>query len=332
MRKKTFQLKDDNRAAYWMAGVMAQIVSVQDHDRGITLDANDVTALFARELEHIDAEIQRTNFAPLKAAEFLEITAGGGPGCNEETYRKVTEIANAKWASSQDTDVNYADVVGSEYTRKVRDINHGYRYTVVELQNAALSPTIRLDVERKEAAVNGIRRLMDTSALIGDAALGWTGLFNDPNVPVVSAITGGWTTTATGHQIAADVGKLVRSVFKATKENYAAKILGVPLAMIDAFDKPLTNTSDLTVKAYVEKTFDIKIIFSHHLDTASGTSGFRAVAAAKGKDVARFIANQPFQELKPQEVGTNVNVPCIGRAAGTQVRQPLALAYMDLAA
>lgn len=329
--KKPFIPSDKNRNVQYMAGIIAQLVQLQD-EHGITLDANDVTPVFARELEHIDAELQRTKFAPLKASEFLEITSGGGPGVNEETYRKVTEVGAAKWSSSQDTEVPYADVVGTEYTRKVTQLTSGYRYTVVELQNAATSPTVRLDAERKEAAVNAIRRKMDNAALIGDAALGWTGLFNDPNVPLVTAITGNWTTAATGHQIAADVGKLVRSVFKATKENYEASILGVPTAMVDAFDKPLTTTSDITVRAYVEKVYNVTIITSHLLDTASGANGFRAVAAAKGKDVARFIANQPFQELKPQEVGTNINVPCFGRAAGTQVRQPLAVAYMDLAA
>lgn len=329
--KRKFVRSQDNADTWFMAARIAGLIPLSSTGT-FTLDANDVTALFARELEHIDTEIQRTKFAPLKAAEFIAITAGGGPNVNQETYRKITEVGKAAWMGPAATEVPYSDVVGNEYTRDVRNLAAGYRYSVIELQNAAASPTIRLDAERKESAVNMIRRRIDDALLIGDADIGWTGLFNDPNVPLVTAITGNWTTTATGHQIAADIGKLVRSVFKATKEHYEAKYLGIPTAMVDAFDKPLTTTSDITVRAYVERTFGVTIVTSHHLDTASVGGGFRVIAGIKDKSVARGIVNQPFQELPPQHMGTDIRVPCIGRAAGVQVRQPLAIAYMDLAA
>jgi hypothetical protein len=328
--KNTFKRTASNASVWHMAARIAGFIPTVGNS--ITLDANDVTAYFARELEHVDTEIQRTKFAPLKAAEFLEITSGGGPNVNQETYRKVTEIGRAEWISNASTEVVYSDVVGSEYTRDVRSLASGYRYSVIELQNAAASPTIRLDTERKESAVNMVRRRIDDALLIGESTLGWTGLFNDANVPLVTAITGAWTTTATGHQIAADFGKLVRSLFKATKEHYEASVVGIPTAMIDAFDKPLTTTSDITVREYVEKTFKVKIVTSHHLDTAGAGGIFRVVAMAKGKDVVRGIVNQPFQELAPQHLGLDIRVPCFARAAGVQVRQPLAVAYMDLAA
>jgi len=329
--KRKFTRSAENAAIWMTAARVASFIPLNTHGT-LTLDANDVTALFARELEHIDTELQRTKFAPLKSAEMLEITSGGGPNVNQETYRKVTELGRAAWISSAATEVPYSDVVGNEYTRNVNQLAAGYRYSVIEMQNAAASPTIRLDTERKEAAVNMIRRMIDTTLLIGDAKVGWTGLFNDANVPLVTAITGNWTTTATGHQIAADVGKLVRSIFKATLENYEASVLAIPNFMIDAFDKPLTTTSDITVKTYVEKTFNVKIITSHHLDTAGAGGIKRVVAMAKGKDVARGIVNQPFQELPPQHQGLDIRVPCFGRMAGVQVRQPLAIAYMDLSA
>lgn len=319
-----------NAAVFVMAAKLAGIVPIQNK-QGLTLDANDVTAYFQRELEHVDTELQRTKFAPLKAAEFLDITAGGGPNVNQETYRKVTELGEAEWSGGASTEVPYVDVVGTEYTRDVRNLTAGYRYSVIELQNAALG-TIRLDAERKEAAVNAIRRKMDAAALIGNTKLGWTGLFNDPNVPLVTAITGNWTTSATGHQIAADLGKLIRSIFKVTLENYEAKVLGLPTDFVEALDKPLTTTSDIPVREYVEKLYGVKIITSHHLNTAGAGGIKRVVACAKGKDVARFIANQPFAERPPQDAGMDVRVPCYARAAGTQVRQPLAVAYMDLAA
>ena len=60
-----------------------------------SLDANDLTAIFARELEWIDATIMREEFAPLKSEQLIPYHPAGGPGVDLVTYRKITELGQA---------------------------------------------------------------------------------------------------------------------------------------------------------------------------------------------------------------------------------------------
>jgi hypothetical protein len=316
------------------ASLIAQIVLANPGTaQSITLDANDLTAVFARELEWVDQQLQRTEFLPLKSKELIDWDSRGGPGINQVTWRKVTEVGKAEWIGNVTTELPAVDVVGNEYTRDVRNLGALYRYSVFELKNAAESPTIRLDSERKSAAYNAVMRKHDVTALIGDTTIGWTGLFNDANVPLVTAITGNWSTSATGEQIAADLSKLVWSVYKATLENYEIDTLALPTAFAQVFDKVISNTG-ISVRKYIQDTFpQIKrIITSVYLDTAGAGSIKRVLAFKKSKDVVLYGANDPFNEEPPQAAGLDFRVPVYGRSSGTQIRKPLAMAYMDLAA
>src|SRR5690606_8311461 len=120
------------------AALIAQIVLANPGTaHGITLDANDLTAVFARELEWIDQQLQRTEFLPLKSKELIDWDSRGGAGVNQVTWRKVTEVGKADWIGNTTTELPAVDVVGNEYSRDVRNLGAFYRYSVFELKNAA---------------------------------------------------------------------------------------------------------------------------------------------------------------------------------------------------
>ncbi len=299
----------------------------------LTMDANDLTAVFARELEWIDTTIQREEFAPLKSEQLIPYHPSGGPGVDLVTYRKITELGRAEFIGNGTTQLPRVDVVGDEYTRSVKNLGVAWAVTVFELLKVATNPTIHLDTERKTAAVNAIRRLHDRTAFEGNADIGWTGFINDPNVPLVTPITGDWANPATTPlQIVADVNKLTWSIFIATKELYEPETLLIPTSLGETLDQPIGDNAERTVRKFVlENSAHVKKIeTTHYLETASAGNGNRLMAYKRHPDVVRYGANELFAEEPQQAKALELETPCHGRTSGTQIRRPLAIAYMDL--
>jgi hypothetical protein len=297
----------------------------------LTMDANDLTAVFARELEWIDSTLEREQFAPLKSEQLIPYHPSGGPGVNAVTYRKVTELGRAEFIGNGTTQLPRVDVVGTEFSRRVENLGVAWAVTVFELLAVAANPTIHIDTERKAAAVNAVRRLHDRTAFEGNALLGWTGLINDPNVPLVTAITGDWA-TSTPLQKIADANKLTWSIFTATKELYEADTLIIPTSLGETLDQPLGDNADKTVRRFIlDNSAHVKRIeTTHFLETAGAGSTRRIIAYKKHPDVLRYGANELFAEEPQQAKGLEFETPCHGRTSGTQIRRPLAMAYMDV--
>lgn len=297
----------------------------------LTMDANDLTAVFARELEWIDATLEREQFAPLKSEELIPYHPSGGPGINTVTYRKVTELGQATFIGNGTTVLPRVDVVGEEYSRKVENMGVAWAVTVFELLAVAANPLIHIDTERKSAAVNAIRRKHDRTAFEGSTVLGWTGLVNDPNVPLVTPGTGSWATSNPLQKIA-DINKLTWSIFVATKELYEADTLIMPTSLGETLDTPLGENADKTVRSFIiaNSAHIRKIETTHYLENASVTDGPRVLAYKKHPDVLRYGANEIFAEEPQQARGLEFETPCHGRTSGTQIRRPLAMAYMDV--
>jgi hypothetical protein len=297
----------------------------------LTMDANDLTAVFARELEWIDAKLEREEFAPLKSEQLIPYHPSGGPGIDTVTYRKITELGLAEFVGNGNTQLPRVDVVGTEYSRKVQNMGVAWAITVFELLAVAANPTIHLDTERKAAALNAIRRLHDRTAFQGNTTLGWTGFVNDANVPVVTAVTGAWA-TSTALQKIADINKLTWAIFTATKELYEADTLVMPTSLGLTLDVPLGDNADKTVRSFIlaNSAHVRKIETTHYLETAGAGNAPRVVAYKKHPDVLRYGANELFAEEPEQRKGLELETPCHGRTSGTQIRRPLAMAYMDV--
>jgi len=300
----------------------------------LTLDANDLTAVFARELEWIDAKIEREEFAPLKSEQLIPYHPSGGPGVNTVTYRKITELGLAEFIGNGTTSLPRVDVVGDEFSRNVENLGVAWAVTVFELLAVAANPQIHIDTERKSAAVNAVRRLHDRTAFVGNANLGWTGFINDANVPIVTGNNGDWGGDAEAIEIVEDINLLTWSIFEATMELYEPDTLVIPTSIGRILDQPLGDNSDKTVRAFIlaNSAHVKKIETTHYLEDAGVGNAPRVVAYKRHPDVVRYGANELFAEEPQQAKGLEFETPCHGRSSGTQIRRPLAMAYMDVGA
>lgn len=314
----------------YMGRILANLIV--PGEEGLTLDANDLTAVFARELEYVDQVLQEEKFAPLKAELLIDYDPRGGAGVDQVTWRKVKELGVAEFVGDGTTTLPVVDAVGSEYTRAVKTLGAAWSLSVIDLARIATNPSIHLDTAKKKAAVNAVRRLHDKTAMVGSVALGWTGLVNDANVPLVTAVTGNWNSTATSDQILEDFNKLYSSVYVATKENYEPDTFLIPTSLLERFNRPLGTNADRTLMTFIRENYpNIKRIeTSYHLETASAGTSVRAMVYKKSKEVLVYGANNAYTEEPPQRKGLVIETPAHGRSSGLQIFQPLACAYMDV--
>jgi len=312
---------------------LAQIVMSQAPALGyvVSTDSNDLTALFARELEHIDEQLYETDFAVLNAPDMVPFSKLGGPSVLTETYREVTEVGQAQWEGVQGSDYPLVNAVGKENVRNVARMNLGYKMTVHELAQIALRPSINLEATLKKACMNGIARFHEGVALLGDTSKGWKGLFNTTSVPVTT-VTGGWVAAAPD-VVLKDITKMYSAVVSTTKKNIMPDTLAMPLALFEALNKPIVSgAGSETVMGFLKKNLPQITAYewTPYLDLANaGGNGPRAMVYKRSEEIVRYGANAMYQELPPQLDGFDIKVPAFGVSSGTQFIKPLGATYAD---
>lgn len=288
---------------------------------------------FARAFEHIEKELQETEFQKLKAEELIDYDTSAPDGAEAITHRQVTQLGQADWVDHYADDFPAFDVKAEEFSVKTVTFGGHYFWTVEELDRVAMDPTIRLDAERKKSAADAMRRFHDRVAAVGSAKHGRTGFVNDPNVPKVTPITGDFDDEeTTDDQIIADIQHLLRSVETNSGENAIATHLAVDPGTWSILQRPYGDNKNYTLKKWLLENEDglKEIVQWNHLATAdeAGT-GPRLVAWRKAKDVVKYNAVVLYKERAPQDKNLKTTVPVYAKTGFTEWRKPLHGAYMD---
>ncbi|HLV69011.1 MAG TPA: major capsid family protein [Polyangiaceae bacterium] len=291
------------------------------------------TAVFARQFELIEQEITRTEFSPLKSEEFIPYDTSAPAGTQSITHRTVTQTGNADFVDHYADDLPHADIYAEEFTVKVEDLGVAYFWTVRDVQRAAIDATIRLDAERKQSAIDGMRRKHDQLAALGSLRHGRTGFVNSDLVPIVSAVNGSWSASTDSEKIIEDILKLWTSIPTVTLDVERPDTLILPTAVHSLLaSKPYSeNHPEKTILKWLEENLDgCKEIGRWERLSNAGIGGTRRIIAyRKAKDVVKYHAPELFAEEPPQRKNLKFVVPCHAQTGFTEIRKPLAVAYMD---
>lgn len=291
------------------------------------------TAAFARQFEFVEAEITRTEFSPLKSEEFIPYDTTAAPGTSAITHRTVTQVGNADFVDHYADDLPHADIYAEESTVKVETLGVAYFWTVQDVARAAIDPTIRLDVERKQSAIDAMRRKHDQVAALGSLRHHRKGFLNSDLVPIVAPTNGNWTEATETKKIIADIQKLWSSIPATTLDVEHPDTLLLPTAVYSLLaSKPYSDAHpEKTILKWLEENLDgLKRIGRWERLTTAGVGGTRRIVAYKyGKDVVRYHAPQLFAEEPPQRKNLKFVTPCHAETGFTDIRKPLAVAYMD---
>lgn len=302
---------------------------------GLKLDAVQAV-FFARELEEIDGQMYDVKYAKLEAFELVPVR-GGSPGMETYTYRQFDGRGVAVMTSNYAGPSPRADVDGQEFTSKVRSIRDSYGYNVQEIR-AATEAKRPLEQMRAVAARRAINEKINRTALLGDAAHGIVGLFNQSNTQIytVPQNAGATSTTwpnKTGQEILNDLYGIVDQVPTNTNEVEKITRLLIPytrLRYISQLRAYANSASDETVlKVFQTNRPGVEVRGALFLDTAGAGGTMRAVGYAPDPVNLELLVPIPFESFPPQMSGLEWVVENHARMGGVIVRYPLTMIYAD---
>lgn len=299
------------------------------------MDAGEALIL-NRQLNHILAEVYKTEFPALRFRELIPVSSEVNPGAKTITYRMYTKVGMFKFLANGAKDLPRVDAFAQEFTSPLASFGGAYGFTDDDLMAAAMAG-VPLEAEKGDAAALACEQLCNTTALLGESTLGIPGFLNNANVTIDTLLADGdgaskaWT-SKTALQIARDFNQIVNKVITQSKAMYLPNTVILPLAAYTHINStPWSGNSDTTILAWLLKNNpDIKqITWLNELLTAGAGSITRAVAYWKDPSVLKAHIPQEFTQYPPQEQGLEVIVPCKGKTGGTLIPRPLAVVYAD---
>ncbi len=297
---------------------------------GVRMDA--ATEYFIdQQLQAMEAQAYKVVFADLKARDFLPLKTDVNPGAESFAYRILSSFGRADFIADYADTLLSTGLRGEKRVGTVEGIANSYGYSAQDLRAAAMNQT-PLDSELMEAAMRAHEERVNTTALLGHAKLGFVGLFNHPDIAVISST--GVASGLTGKQLLADLHKIANKVVEQSKGKFKANKLLLPLTYYNVISTTPVDTTgsvqDTVLQVFQRNRTDIKVVdWANELETAGVAGVKRALAYAMDPKVVQLcIPMEPVQH-EPQKVGLIWTRPIESRFGGTILRQPLACAYMD---
>jgi hypothetical protein len=299
-------------------------------------DAQEAMAFLVSQLAYTENQVFERQYQPMQYEQLLPISFEAGEWADSIRYEIYDYAGRGKRTSGKGKDINLVDVAYADKSFPVAYGDIGYDYTQEELRRTAF---LRRPISERKlgAAIDGYRRHMNDVGLFGETSSGFTGLFNNANVPQGNAPTGGWG-VATPDNILADINALIQTVWTNTAYNdQVTDIVIAPGAFSTISFKPRSTTSDTTILnfikqnniAKVQRGVDINFTPGYGLDTAGSGSTRRMVGYVKSDSRLVMHIPLPLRFLAPQLVGLSVQVPGEYKYSGVEFRYPKSAYYMD---
>jgi hypothetical protein len=299
------------------------------------LDASQ-SIFFARELEEIDGQMYEVKYAKLEAFELVPVKTLD-PGTETYTWRLWDGRGIAEMTSNYSTTSPRADVEGAEASSTVRSIRNSFGYNVQEIRAAAKEKR-PLENMRAAQARKGINEKINRVALLGDAAHGIVGLFNQANTQTFTpgTKTGGgtaWTGAgATPDEILNDLFGMVDQIPTTTNEVEQPTVLLLPYARLRLIGRKRLGTlgdSHTILSFFKQERPNITVRGALYLDTAGAGGVARAVVYDPKPENLELLVPIPFESFPPQLRGMEYVVENHARMGGVVNRFPLAMLYAD---
>jgi hypothetical protein len=323
---------------------MLDCVTEQIRARGLrtAFDANE-TAVFARELEHIQAGVVEKKFPALVGVLLVPIVGAGIiPGARSHTYREIDTWGEAEILEEFSLDdFPSAEVRGAEQSGKFRSFGAKYSYTFEELR---ARPSLSWDPISKKGET--ARRVMEEKLdkLILGTATGtngpFKGLIHDDNSQN-DTTTAGTPDFETGVE-ATDVATIIKTfrtmvaeARKATKGVYNDFDFVVSLAVsikLNLFVPSTTVGGGTTVASFLLQHVQgvRSISVCPRLDGAGASGKDRILCFPRDPEVLDCLVPIRFEQFAPQLNGMAFVTPCHGKFGGLRIYQPLAIRRCDV--
>lgn len=291
------------------------------------MDAGE-TIFFQQALELVIAKAYDIKYPLIKFMDLFPINTQGGPGVQTMTYRQYDMVGMAKIIANYADDLPRVDVMGKEFTAKVKSVGDSFGYSLNDMR-AARQAGEPLEQRKANAAKEAMMRKLNQIAFTGEASYGIPGILTNPNVSVAT-ITGGWA-SATADQILADLNLLANTPVVVSNGVEAPDTMIMTIQAYNIIkNKRLSTTADgtsETVLGYFLKNngFIKQVEWVNELKGAGSGNTDVVVAYRRDPDAIEFRMPQAFEQLPPQERNLETIVNCHSRTAGMFIYYPLSV-------
>jgi hypothetical protein len=295
----------------------------------LRLDSNE-TAVFMTQLRHVQSTVLNVLYPELRGRFYVPLNPDQAPeGTTQIGYRQWDAFGMARVISHWAQDLPRVGIAGKEFFIPVKTIGNSYGYTIADVKAAALTGK-PLSADLATVAREIMERTIDQIILFGMAEAGTSGLFNNPNVPIVSLPTGTWS-GATAANILKDLLYFEQQIFLNNKGTMTPDTLLVDPASWGYLQTPIGNELQTTILAtFLKNSQYVKNVEQHFkLSTAGADAGPRLMCYKR--DLRAFDLQIPvsFSELPPEVRGLAFSIACYAQIAGVMCKYPLGAAYAD---
>jgi hypothetical protein len=312
-------------------------------------DAVATQVFFTRQLEDIDAVVNETKYAQLKALQMVQLLPGLDPLAERYTRRKVdwSGVKSKRSASPTDT-APLAQTSRGEESMDYQIYKQGFGYSRDEVAKSA-KYGMALDRERAESARKLQAQSLDALIATGDAEVGMPGLLTLSGTDTYTIPTDGAGSSAlwankTPDQILRDLNGIVTRMLTTTKDVFGVKRIVLPTTLRRTIQTTGRSTvSDRSIEEYFKlQNPGIEILEWERLSDSSAdlygnscngtsiSSGLNRILAGDfSVENVRALVPLMNEMLEPERQGEGFKVDLKMKVGGVDVPQPKAIIYAD---
>lgn len=287
---------------------------------------------FANQLNFIQSKVYEYEYPELEAFNVLPVTNNAPAGAEYITYMAYQGAGRARIIESYADDLPAADLQGFQMMQKIKSIGASYRYSHQEIR-AAQWANVDLPFRQAEVARRAIMQEINTLAFIGNVQGGFTGFFNNPNVPLYTVPAdgvGGSTTWAskTPEQILRDLNNLTNQIVVNSNGVERPDTVLLPLdqyAMISSMAR--SPTTDTTILSFflMNNPYIRQVVPIPQLAGAGPTGLDIMIAYEMNVNKLAMEIPMPFIQYPPQERNLEFVINCEARFGGVSIFYPLSV-------
>mgnify|MGYP003131753817 CR=1 FL=1 len=306
----------------------ADLAAVMDAGERLGIEREDEGIFLARQLDYVKTRIYEVLTPQLTGLQLVPVSTEVPEYAESFTYRTYDEVGMAKFISNYADDLPRVDVVGKEETLKLKSMGDAYGYSLDEMRLANAMGT-NLSERKGRVARKAIDQLVNKVALVGDAAHGFYGFTNHPNLGE-TAVTGDWTNPATtGQQILDDLLAMYDAVQIQSFDNHIPNTLALAPTRRSALMRKNVNEGGNweSVMARFRSLYPgVNIIASTELEP-SAANGNESTAVMYERDVDNMSIEipRPFEQLPAEKRNLEMVIDCIAKCSGVAIYRPLSL-------
>lgn len=306
------------------------------------VDASSALAFLLSQRTYIESAVYERRYPNVTYDEVLVVDQSAPDWAPTIAVRSMDYRGELEFIGPKSNDINRADVGYAIGTQPVNSMAIGYGYSFEELGQSQYMG-MNLPQDKANAAMRITEQGLNKLAYLGNEDAGYSGLYNNPDVPVedasgtiASLISAATDVAGSQALVSFFQGYLTQVYVDQTNTTFVPTHILLPPSIYQSLRTTiLPFGGNMTVLSYLEANLGsgrqpVTIMPELSLATAGAGGGPRMMVYTRDQDTAKFHLPMPARFLQPyQDTALSWFVPLFLRTGGTEVRIPQAHLYID---